>query len=116
MYLARSARAHWGSNDRSVAHPSECFLGGVPAIGTCSGRHWAVHFWPTAHQSPYYHIFLGPKPETGQVIGGRWLMNALCFQCSVLLTSCVVCCCVLVRTMFLCTYSLAPGTLVSLLC
>ena len=47
----------------TVARPSEYFLGGVPAIGTCPGRHWAVHSWPTAHQSPYYRLFLGQRPE-----------------------------------------------------
>src|SRR5258708_7486115 len=60
-YWARSARAHRGSNGRSVAHPAELFLGGVPVIGICPGRHWAVHFWPKAHQSPYYHLFLGTE-------------------------------------------------------
>src|SRR5216684_6256927 len=71
MYPPCPAGANRGSNNRSVAHPSEYLLGGVPAIGTCPGRHWAVHFWPTAHQSPYYHLFLGPNPGTGQAIGGR---------------------------------------------
>ena len=40
-YRACPARARWGQNDRSVAHPAEYFLGGAPAIGTCPGRHWS---------------------------------------------------------------------------
>ena len=34
-YRACPARARWGQNDGSVAHPAEYFLGGAPAIGTC---------------------------------------------------------------------------------
>ncbi|KAI0268510.1 hypothetical protein BGY98DRAFT_1018917, partial [Russula aff. rugulosa BPL654] len=34
-YRARSARAHWGKNNGSVARSAKCSLGGIPAIGTC---------------------------------------------------------------------------------
>src|SRR6267154_4977885 len=33
-YHTRPTRAHWRKNNRSVAHSTESFFGGVPAIGT----------------------------------------------------------------------------------
>ena len=38
-YRPGIARACWGQNDGSAAHPAEYFLGRAPAIGTCPGRH-----------------------------------------------------------------------------
>src|SRR5450631_1189434 len=58
-YRTRSVRAHWGKNNGSVAHSAKCSRGGVPAIGTCRGRHYAVHFCATAHQSPCCHFCMG---------------------------------------------------------
>ena len=34
MHRACPARARWGQDDRSVAHPAEYILGGAPVIGT----------------------------------------------------------------------------------
>src|SRR5258708_26560554 len=90
-YRARSARAHWGSNDRSVAHPSESFLGGVPAIGTNPERHWAVYFWQTAYRSPYYHLFLGQCPGVGQVSDWRSVIDE-CLLPSMFCPINILCC------------------------
>src|SRR6266403_853851 len=66
-YCTRSARAHRGPNDRGAAHLAESFLGGVPAIGTCPGRHWAVHFCATTHKSPCRHFCMGERPRIENV-------------------------------------------------
>ncbi|KAI0268508.1 hypothetical protein BGY98DRAFT_1018898 [Russula aff. rugulosa BPL654] len=57
-HRARSARAYWGKNNRSVSRSAKCSLGGISAIGTCRGGHCAVHFCATAHQSPCLHFCL----------------------------------------------------------
>jgi hypothetical protein len=57
-YRARSAGDHQGQNNRSVVRPAESLLGGFPSVGICRGRHRAVHFCTTAHQSPCRHFYL----------------------------------------------------------
>src|SRR5713226_6030750 len=111
-YHARSARSHWGSNDRSVARPSESFLGGVPAIGICPGRHCVLHFWQTTHQSPYYHLFLGLLRSSPVL----WM--TMIDVCPLLSMFCPInfLCCHPYYSMFLCTYCLAPEILITLFC
>ena len=54
------ARAHWGQNDRGVAHPTEYFPGGTRAIEICPGRYWTVCCHTTGgHKSPYSSFPLG---------------------------------------------------------
>ena len=55
MYRACPTRARWvwGQSDRSVAHHTECFLGGATTIGTCRGGHSADRFHATGCRSPY---------------------------------------------------------------
>ena len=67
-YRACPARVHWGRNDASVAHSAEYFLGGAPAIGTCSGRHWEVRFHATSYWSSYSSFSLG---KTGSFLVPR---------------------------------------------
>ena len=55
-----SARARWGQDDGSVAHPTKPFPGGTQTIGTCPGRHWEVHCRTTGRQSPHSSFW----PET----------------------------------------------------
>ena len=47
------ARARWGQSDRSVAHPTEYFLGGTAIIGTGPGGHSTGCCRATGCQSPY---------------------------------------------------------------
>ncbi|KAF8502708.1 hypothetical protein F5888DRAFT_1113768 [Russula emetica] len=49
-YCTRPARTCRGQNDRSVAHPGECFLGGSSAVGTSPRRHRKVCCRATGHQ------------------------------------------------------------------
>jgi hypothetical protein len=59
-HIARLEIAHWG-DDYSVAHPAEYFLRGVPAIGSCPGRHCAVRCCEKALRSIYIHFRLGER-------------------------------------------------------
>src|SRR5258708_12689763 len=50
MYQPHTSGAHWGQNDRSVTHPTKYLH--ATALRASRGRHSAVCFGATAHQSP----------------------------------------------------------------
>jgi len=56
-----AARACWEQNNRSVAQTAEYFREGARAIGTFSGKHWAVRCRATALRSPYRHFRLAQR-------------------------------------------------------
>jgi hypothetical protein len=57
-YCGRPARARWGQNNRSVAQLAEYFRGGARAIGSLSGKHWAIRCRATTLWSSYRHFSL----------------------------------------------------------
>ena len=58
-YRGHPARARWEQDNRSVAQPGEYFREGAQAIGTFSGKDWAVRCGATTLRSPYRHFCLG---------------------------------------------------------
>ena len=59
----RSARARWEQNNRSVCQPTEYFRGGARAIGTFSGKHWAVRCRTAALGFAYRRFGLGQRSQ-----------------------------------------------------
>ena len=70
-YRGSPARARWEQNNRSVAWPAEYFRGGARAIGTFSGKHWAVRCRATALRSPYRHFCLERRFRSGTGVSHR---------------------------------------------
>jgi hypothetical protein len=54
--------------EQACSLPRRNLFGGVPAIGTCPGGHWAAHFCATAHQSPFRHLSMRERLKAGDVL------------------------------------------------